>query len=91
MTLEEKKKIAAAIGESVGAVMQRASYEVGDMLNKLDSVDRSIYLAQMQCTINALRTAMDEKELWIMDFIVEHTQLTILPTAFDPRKKGGAT
>ena len=80
-------KVFAEIGKEI---MQKASYELGDMLNSKDPLERLFYLAQMRLVSNRVAATLDERERKIIDFIVDHSELTILPVEFDDRKKQDA-
>lgn len=80
-------KCFAEIGKEI---MQKASYELGDMLNSKDPLERLFYLAQMRLVSNCVAATLDERERKIIDFIVDHSELTILPEEFDDRKKQDA-
>ena len=68
-------------------VMQKASYELGDMLNAQDPLGRLFYLAEMKLTFSGVYELLDEREKRLIDFIVAHSEMTVLPIEFDPRKK----
>ena len=68
-------------------VMQKASYELGDMLNAQDPLSRLFYLAEMKLTFSGVYELLDEREKRVIDFIVAHSEMTFLPVEFDPRKE----
>lgn len=87
MDAEFLKMLAETIKSGISASLQRASYELGDMLNRQDPVDHVLYLAQMQNLLNATLPRLSAPERKIFDFVVDHSETVIMPTEFDPRKK----
>lgn len=84
------KAIAPAVKEYVSKKSQEASYAIGDLLDPLEPGDEIIYLAVMHLVVEAYKSRFGIRERRVFDHIVEHSALTILPTAFDPRKKENA-
>ena len=85
--MDEKELIREA-ERVVGALAQQASYEIGDLLNGWSRETRPICLSVMQSVINGLLLQMDEKDRKLFDHMVANTEMTMLPAAFDPRKRG---
>ena len=85
--MDEKELIREA-ERVVGALAQQASYEIGDLLNGWSRETRPVCLAVMQSVINGLTALMDKQDRKLFDHLVAHTEMTMLPEAFDPRKRG---
>lgn len=81
------KVILKALAAAGSEIMQKASYELGDILNAQDPLSRLFYLAQMRLIVNGVIPTLDEREQAIIDWIVEHSEMTILPVEFDNRQK----
>ena len=79
-----------AFREMGNEVMQKASYELGDMLNAQDPLSRLLYLAEMTLTFSGVYELLDEREKKLIDFVVAHSEMTVMPVEFDPRKKEAA-
>lgn len=72
----------------IGALAQKASYEIGDLLNSWSRGTWPICLSVMQSVINGLLPQMDEKDRKLFDHLVAHTEMQMIPAIFDPRKSG---
>lgn len=88
MTRDFMGKFAKLLGEELGSTLQQASYELGDILNSKNPIDRTCYLVEMQLIVNGIKPLMEETERKLFDFLLEHSELNIMPTSFDPREKG---
>ena len=74
----------AVIDAYIQKTSQTAAYALGDLLEPLDLIDETIYLAVMQLVLEARKSQFGDVEQKLFDKI-----LTMLPTEFDPRKKEG--
>ncbi|MBR1689378.1 MAG: hypothetical protein IJ713_01230 [Oscillibacter sp.] len=85
--MDDEDKIREA-EQIITVLAQQASYEIGDLLSTWSRSAWPICLSVMQSVINGLVAQMDEKDRKLFDHITAHTEMTMMPAVFDPRKKG---
>lgn len=85
--MDEKEMIREA-EKRIQKLAQKASYQIGDLVNRWPSNTRPICLAVMQSVLNGLVPLMDEADRKLFNQLVAHTEVTMLPAAFDPRRSG---
>ena len=82
MTEDQKMEMAQ---EVVTQLMQRASFEIGDLINEWPNELRVFWLASAQTIINSLLPTLDERDRKLFDSIIGRTTVVMVPSAFDPR------
>jgi len=75
----------------VNAVIQKVAYQLGDLFEEYEGEAAVFFLAACQIFVNAVLPILDDRDKNVFKVIVEHSETTVMPRAFDPRKKGGAT
>ena len=68
-------------------IMQKFSYELGDITNKCPPELHVFCVASMKSTAAALAAQFDETDRQLLEVLTEHTTAVLLPTELDPRKK----
>lgn len=71
------------------AAMQKASYQIGDLMKEWPEDLWVYFLAAAQSLVTSLTPLLSKDDQELLAHIIAHTQATILPTALDPRKMGG--
>lgn len=69
-------------------IMQRFSYELGDLLGKYPPELHVFCMAVMKTTAAAYETKLlDETDRKLLEVLIEHTTAVLLPESMDPRKE----
>lgn len=68
-------------------VMQKYSYELGDITNKYPPELHVFCVAVMKSTAAALEAQFDETDRKLLEALTKRTTAVLLPTRFDPRRK----
>ena len=74
-----------------GEIMQKAAYEVSDLINGWSVEARVFLLASMRSILDAQVQMLDETDAKTYAYLIGHTQTITLPSSFDPRRNGGGT
>lgn len=69
------------------AIMQDASYKLGDVLNGYPPEFRVLVLVVMQRLVDTIMPLMSESDRDLFDRLLRHTHVIAAPTALDPRKR----
>ena len=70
----------------VNDIQQDATYKLQDLLNEYSPVQKIIVVAAIKSNIEALIASMEEGPRTVINGIVEHTEVTIMPDFMDPRR-----
>ena len=68
-------------------IMQKFSYELGDLVNGYPAEVHVFCVAAMKTTAAALETQLDGLDRKLLEVLTEHTTAVLLPTELDPRRK----
>jgi len=69
------------------AIMQDASYKLGDILNETPAGAHVFVLVVMQGLVNSLKPMMTESDQTLFDYLLDHTNTIVAPAAMDPRRQ----
>lgn len=67
-------------------VMQKYSYELGDITNRYPPELHVFCVAVMKSTAAALEAQFDETDRQLLEILLKHTTVVLLPTELDPRR-----
>lgn len=84
-----KDLLMAAMSAYVSAILQKISYELGDLFEKYEGEEAVFFLATCQTFVNSVLPIMNDRDKKVFQFIIEHSETAVMPRAFDPRRKGG--
>ena len=68
-------------------VLQKFSYELGDIMNKYPPLLHVFCVAVMKSTAAALEAQLDETDRKLLEILIKRTTAVLLPTSLDPRRK----
>lgn len=68
-------------------VMQKYSYEPGDLPNRYRPEELVFCLAVMKSTLRALEPHLDGTDTRLLKILDERTTAVLMPTALDPRRR----
>ena len=68
-------------------VMQKFSFELGDIMNKYPPQLHVFCVAVMKSTAAALEAQFDETDRKLLEILIERTTAVLLPTSLDQRRK----
>ena len=75
--------------ELIETVLQSVAYKLGDLINDYPKELQPMVLAVIRIIIDSLEKLLDDDERTIYDHVMQKSELTILPTALDPREPDG--
>ena len=67
-------------------VMQKYSYELGDITNKYPPELHVLCVAVMKLTAAALEAQFNETDRQLLEILLKQTMTVLLPTELDPRR-----
>lgn len=67
-------------------LMQKYSYELGDITNKYPPELHVFCVAVMKSTAAALEAQFDETDRQLLEILLKQTTAVLLPTKLDPRR-----
>ncbi len=67
-------------------VMQKYSYELGDITNKYPPELHVFCVTVMKSTAAALEAQFNETDRQLLEILMKQTTAVLLPTRFDPRR-----
>lgn len=73
--------------EAIENRLQKASYQISDLIETYPSDEKVFLLATMQSIVSALKPLLSDLDRRVFDHLVEHTQAIVAPEALDPRKQ----
>ena len=73
----------------VNDIQQEVTYKLQDLINSYSPIRQVIAIAAIKSNINALMASMDEEPREIINQLVEHTEVAVLPNFLDPRRHQG--
>ena len=74
--------------QMVNDTQQEVTYKLQDLINSYSPVRKIIAIAAIKSNINAIMASIGEEPREIIEHIVEHTEVTVLPDFLDPRRHG---
>lgn len=70
-------------------IMQDMAYKLSDLCERYPDGAAVFFLAAEQLHIRALLPLLSEKDRRVFEILTTQATTTVLPFAFDPRKRGG--
>lgn len=70
----------------INVTLQRASYQLGDLLSTWPDSLKVFFLATAQLLINAYQPRLNSTDQFLFKYLVEYSETAILPNGLDPRK-----
>lgn len=86
MTDQEKELI-----KTTTRIVQDMAYKLSDLCERYPDGAAVFFLAAEQLHIRALLPLLSEKDRQVFEILTTRATTTVLPFAFDPRKRGGET
>ena len=77
------------IEKAVNRIMQDMAYKLSDLCDSYCEGGAVFFLAAEQLHIRAILPLLSEADRHLFDTITAKAGTTVLPFAFDPRKRGG--
>lgn len=84
MNDQEKKLIKATT-----RIVQDMAYKLSDLCGRYPAAAEVFFLAAEQLQIRAVLPLLSEKDRQLFEILTTQATMTVLPFAFDPRKRGG--
>lgn len=69
------------------AIMQEASYKLGDVLNGFPPGTQVFVLVVMQRLVDLIKPMLSEKDQELFGHLYRHTSVVAAPASLDPRKQ----